>query len=141
ANADPTSLVTLAKGLHARVLSAGPALGSNIDMMALWPNDTNPTHLIACNEQGTGQPGVQRIRLSDGAAETILTGTNSCDPVRRTAWGTIIIGEESGNTGWLMELINPLGTTNVVFNRVAGTFSGADAGNFVVRPAVGRLSF
>ena len=38
ANSDPTRLVTLAQGLHARVLSANPSLGANIDMMALWPN-------------------------------------------------------------------------------------------------------
>jgi secreted PhoX family phosphatase len=141
AESDPTELVTLAKGLHARVVSANPALGSNIDMMALWPNDTNPTHLIACNEQGTGQPAVQRVRLSDGAVQTILTGMSACDPVRRTAWGTILAAEEVGNTGWMLEIINPLGTTNVVFNRVAGTLSGADAGNVAVRPAVGRLAF
>src|SRR5262245_35397723 len=98
ANADPTALVTLAKGLHARVVNA-PTAAPVIDMMALWPPD-NPTHLIACNEEGTTAPGVQRIRLSDGAVETILTGTNSCDPVKVTAWGTLIIGEESGNNGW-----------------------------------------
>src|SRR5262245_45729587 len=141
AEADPTLLATLAKGLQARVVSSKAALGSNIDMMALWPNDSNPTHLIACNEQGATNPGVQRIRLSDGAVETILTGTVSCDPVRRTAWGTIIVGEENGSTGWLVEIINPLGTTNVLFNRTMGTFSGADAANLTVRPAVGRLSF
>src|SRR5436190_1108276 len=103
ANADPTALVTLAKGLHARVLSAAPGLGPNIDMMALWPDDASPTHIIACNEEGTSAPGLQRIRLSDGAVETILTGTSSCDPVKRSAWGTIVFGEEVGNTGWLME--------------------------------------
>ncbi|HEX4998859.1 MAG TPA: alkaline phosphatase PhoX [Terriglobia bacterium] len=142
ANADPTALVTLAKGLRARVVSARADLGANIDMMAFWPNDHNPTHIIACNEQGTAQPGVQRIRLSDGAVETILTGTNSCDPVRRTAWGTIVVGEESGNTGWLLEIINPLGTTGVSFNRAMGTFSGGvGTTNIATRPAVGRLSF
>src|SRR5262245_50343734 len=72
AEQDPTKLVTLAKGLHARVLSARPGLGANIDMMAFWPNASNPKYLIACNEQGTTDPGVQRIRLSDGAVETIL---------------------------------------------------------------------
>src|SRR5215510_15218369 len=114
ANADPTRLVTLAKGLHARVLSARADLPPNIDMMALYPPN-NPTHLIACNEQGTSSPGLVRIRLSDGAVQTILTGVTSCDPVKRTAWGTIIFGEEAGpttspatNGGWLLELINPL---------------------------------
>ena len=82
--------MTLAKGLHARVVTARPNAGPNIDMMALWPNDRIPTHLIACNEQGATEPALQRIRLSDGSVETILTGMSSCDPVRRTAWGTII---------------------------------------------------
>jgi len=142
AEADPTELATLARGLHARVVSANGNTGANIDMMALWPNDFHPTHLIACNEAGTTTPGLQRIRLSDGQVETILTGTSSCDPVRRTAWGTIIFGEEVGGTGWLMELINPLGTTGVLFNRAAGTFSGGvGATNLTVRPAVGRLAF
>ena len=57
ANADPTRLVTLAKGLHARVASAAPNLAPNVDMIALWPDDRNPTHLIFCNEQGVDQPG------------------------------------------------------------------------------------
>src|SRR5512132_1571886 len=55
------------------------------------------------------KPGVQRVRSADGTVETILTGTMSCDPVRRTAWGTIIVGEEAGPTtspatpgGWLL---------------------------------------
>src|SRR5262245_7989853 len=147
ANADPTRLVTLAKGLHARVLSSRIELPPNIDMMALWPPN-NPTHLIACNEEGTAQPGLVRVRLSDGAVQTILTGTTSCDPVKATAWGTIIFGEEAGPStsppspgGSLLELINPLTTTGVIFDRISGTLSGADAGNIVTRPAVGRLAF
>src|SRR5262245_34856054 len=110
-------------------------------MMALWPNSRNPTHLIVCNEQDTTDPGLQRIRLLDGQVETILTGTDSCDPVRRTAWGTIVVGEES-DPGWLIELINPLVTTNVLFDRSSGTFAGGvGASNLAVRPAVGRLAF
>jgi secreted PhoX family phosphatase len=141
ANADPTRLVTLARGLHARVVSAAANLGANIDMMALWPDDRNPTHIIACNEQGTANPGVQRIRLSDGLVETILTGTTSCDPAHRTPWGTIIVGEELTD-GNLIEIINPLQTTNVLFNRVTGaTSGGTGAANVVTRPAVGRLAF
>jgi len=142
ASADPTRLVTLAKGLHARVLAAGGGVAPNIDMMALWPNDYSPTHLIACNEEGTGEPGLQRIRLFDGFTETIVTGTNSCDPVRRTVWGTIVFGEENGTVGWLIELMNPLGTTGVSFDRTAGAFSGGvGASNLSVRPALGRMSF
>ena len=142
ANADPTQLVTLAPGLRARVVSAKSNLGANIDMMALWPDDANPTHLIACNEQGVNEAGVQRINLLNGSAETILTGTSSCDPVRRTAWGTIVFGEEVGNTGWLIELMNPLQTTGVSFNRGTGTFSGGTGTtNLATRPAVGHLAF
>src|SRR5262245_31226374 len=39
AQADPTQLVTLAKGLHARVVTA--QLPTNFDQIALWPNDRN----------------------------------------------------------------------------------------------------
>ena len=142
ADVDPTKLVTLAKGLQVRVVSARANTPPNIDMMALWPDDRFPTHLIACNEEGTAQPGLVRIRLVDGAVETIVTGTNSCDPVRRTAWGTIIFGEENGTSGWLMELINPLATTGVSFSGSTGTFSGGvGAANLTTRPALGRLSF
>jgi hypothetical protein len=141
ADADPTSLVTLAKGLSARVVTASPSAGGDLDMMALWPNDQNPTHLIECNEEDPVDPGLQRIRLSDGLVETIMSGTSSCDPVRRTAWGTIVFGEEEDD-GWLMELIDPLGTTNVFFDRTAGTFAGGTgSSNLVTRPAVGRLAF
>jgi len=148
AESDPTSLVTVAKHLRVRVVSAASNLGANVDMMALWPDDANPTHLIVCNEEGTDKPGVQRVRLSDGAVETILTGTTSCDPVRRTAWGTIIVGEEASPTsspatpgGWLLEIIRPLATTNVLFDRVTGGLSGADAGNVATRSAPGRLAW
>jgi secreted PhoX family phosphatase len=115
-------------------------------MMALWPNDRNPTHLIVCNEQGPTEPGVQRVRLADGAVETILTGMTSCDPIRRSSWGTVIVGEEAGPSGdipggWLLEIINPLQTTGVQFDRATGLLSGSDAGNVATRPAVGRLAF
>jgi hypothetical protein len=140
AESDPRNLVTMSKQLHVRVVADLPNTPPNIDMMALWPTDQNPTHLIACNEQGPAEPGLVRIRISDGFTETILTGTNSCDPVKRTAWGTIIFGEED-TTGWLLELVNPLGTTGVMFNRTTGVLTGANAANITTRPAVGRLAF
>jgi hypothetical protein len=141
AETDPTSLVTAANGLSVNVVSAAANLGANIDMMALWPNDVNPTHIIACNEQGTNQPGVQRISLADGSVETILTGTSSCDPAHVTPWGTVVVAEEAGNSGSMLEIIDPLNTTGVSYDRVAHMFSGADAGNVAYRPAVGHLSF
>jgi hypothetical protein len=145
ANADPRSLVTVARGLRAQVTSASSALGANIDMIVPWPNATAPTHLIVCNEEGTARPGVQRVRLSDGAVETILSGTNACDPVRATAWGTVIVGEEAGSSGRLIEILDPLNVTNVLFDRATGLATngpgGQGAANVVAREAVGRLSF
>lgn len=148
AEAHPTSLATFAKSLRVRVVTAAANAGPNIDMIALWPDDKHPTHLIVCNEEGATEPGVQRVRLSDGLVETILTGTVSCDPAKRTPWGTIIVGEEAGptttpatNGGWLLEIINPLQTTDVQFDRVTGAFSGTDAGNVATRPAPGRLAW
>jgi len=142
ADADPTALVTVAKGLSVKVVAASADLGANIDMMTPWPDDVNPTHLIACNEQGTGSPGVQRIRLADGLVETILTGTSSCDPAHRTAWGTVIVAEEAGSSGWLLEIADPLETTDVLFDRGTGIVSGGfGAENVVPRPAVGHTSF
>ena len=93
AEADPTSLATVAKGLRVEVATSDPNAGANIDMIALWPNDSHPTHLIFCNEvDDISLPGVQRVRLADGSVETILRGTVDCDPVRRTPWGTILVG-------------------------------------------------
>ena len=85
--------------------------------------------------------GVQRVNLFNGSVETILTGTSSCDPSHRTPWGTIIVGEEAGNSGTILEIIDPLHTTNVQYDRVTGVFTGADAANVVERPAIGHLSF
>jgi Bacterial protein of unknown function (DUF839) len=151
ASADETALATLANGLSARVVtrSTGGIAAPVVDMMALWPNDTNPTWLIACNEEGSGQVALQRIRISDGLAETIVnSGLVSCDPAHRTPWGTIVFAEENGTSGRLFELIDPLTTTGV--SLVGGTPTcvspPAAAGctgetNIVERTAVGRLSF
>jgi len=139
ANADPTQLVTLAKGLRARVVTSQPNAGANIDQMVLWPNDQLPTHLIVANEEGPAQAGLQRIRLSDGLVETIVSGTSSTDPVRRTAWGTILFGEENGTDGWMLEVSDPLHTTGVTFNRATGLSS--DPLHVATRPALGRMSF
>src|SRR5262245_53579009 len=143
AEADPTSLATLAKGLQARVVTSAANAGSNLDMIALWPDDSHPSHLIVCNEvDDASLPGVQRIRLSDGAVDTILRGTSACDPVRRTPWGTILVGEEAGTSGQLIEIIRPIETTEVSFDRQTGLASGGiGAANVASRRAVGRLSF
>jgi hypothetical protein len=136
AAADPTKLVTLAKGLHARVVAAGGGVAPNIDMMALWPNDYSPTHLIACNEEGTSEPGLQRIRLFDGFTETIVTGTNSATRCGVRRGEPLCSAKRMAPWAWLIELMNPLGDEPVCpFDRTAGTFSGGvGAGNLSVRP-------
>jgi hypothetical protein len=147
ATADPTKLATLAASLKARVVST--SAGTNTDMMALWPSDTDPQWLLACNEVGpTTSPGFQRIEIATGATTTIVTGTASCDGVRRTPWGSILFSEEAGegpNGGRVYELINPLQTTNVLLDRTTGVFTngpgGTGAENLTARPALGRLSF
>jgi hypothetical protein len=130
----------LAKGLRARVVTTqGPAVD---DQISLWPDDKNPTYLIACNEEGTTQPGLVRIQLSTGKVSTIVTGTTSCDPTRRTPWGTIVFGEEDGPSGRMYELIDPIHTTNVHLDRTTGVFSGGvGASNLVTRTALGTDAF
>ena len=140
AQASPEKLVTLTKGLKARVVTSGSA-PPNLDQIALWPNGSKPTHMIACNEQGTTDPGLVRISLATGAVDTIVTGTTSCDGVRRTAWGTILFSEEAGSGGQTYEVIDPLGTTGVTLTRSTGVFNGPGAANLVRRDALGRLSF
>lgn len=142
--ADPTKLVTLAKGLTAAVVTDQAA--PNLDMMVLWPSAADPQYLIMCNEQeGATDPGLQRINVTTGAAETIVTGTIDCDPVEATPWGTVVFGEEAGggpNGGRVYELLDPVGTTGVSLDRTTGVFSGGTgASNLTARPALGRLSF
>ncbi len=137
---DPTHLATLAKGLKAHIVTTqGPAVD---DQISLWPNSEHPTYLIACNEQGESDPGLVRIELATGAVSTIVTGTDDCDPTRRTPWGTIVFGEEAGSTGRLYELIDPIHTTGVTLDRTTGTFSGGvGAQNLVTRTALGTYAF
>jgi hypothetical protein len=141
ANADPTKLATLAKQLKARTVAVVPS-APNVDMMALWPNDANPTHIIACNEQGADQVGLIRVRLSDGVSETIVKkGLTSCDPVHLTPWGTIVFAEENGTSGRFFEMIDPLNTTDVEIDALGTPTGGTNPSNIVMRTALGNLSF
>lgn len=141
ANANPAGLLTVAPGLSVKVVSADPALAPNIDQMALWPTDINPTHIIACNEQGSGQIGVQSIEVATGAVHTIiLSGLTSCDPARRTPWGTIIVGEEAGTAGRVFEILDPLNTTNVTVPS-SGFGASSDPAHVAALPALGQFSF
>jgi hypothetical protein len=140
--ADPTSLVSLAQGLTARVLTTHG--GREPDQIAFWPNAQNPTYLIQCNEGNPAHPGLQRINLATGAVTTIMSGTLFCDPVRLTPWGSIVFAEEAGggpSGGRVYELINPLQTTGVKLDRATGVFSGGTgADNLTALPAMGRAA-
>jgi hypothetical protein len=109
--------VELAQGLEAHLVS--DKVGEDADMIALWPKDDHPTHAIICNEidstvgDGIGVGTVQRVELATGDVEDIATGTISCDPIHRTAWGTIEFGEEAGAVGRFYELLDPLNTSGV----------------------------
>jgi secreted PhoX family phosphatase len=131
----------VAPGLHVSLVSSNVA--SAADQIAMWPDNDNPTYLFVCDEETTN-PAVQRVDLSKPAASnatTIVTGLTSCDPVRRTPWGTIIVAEEAGATGGFYELIDPVSITTAinVSNRDAGTTT--DPLHLVKRKAVGSLSF
>lgn len=138
--ADSTAAVEVAKGLTVSLVSS--AVAPTSDMIALWPDDEHPTHLFVCVEAG-GNPSVQRVDLSRPAnanATTIVTGLSSCDPVRRTAWGTIVVAEEAGSTGGLYEILSPadIATPIAVTNRATGATSDP---RVVKRKAVGSLSW
>jgi hypothetical protein len=137
--ADPAGLITVAKGLKVSVVAAGPEdnAGSNIDQMVLWPK-ANPQFIIACNEQGTAQPALQKISLANGNATTIASGITSCDPVRTTPWGTVLFGEEGGTTGAMYELIDPLSVVGATIDRTTGASSSP---NIRRVNALGFLSF
>ena len=141
ANAHPENLITVAEGLSVKVISARADLGPNVDQMALWPNSVRPTHIIACNEQSTGQVALQRIDMATGVPENIISsGLKSCDPVRITAWGTIVFGEEAGTSGRIFEVIDPLNTTDVVVTG-SGAATTTSSANVVFRPNLGLVSF
>ena len=133
--------VEIAKGLSARIVS--DSVGENADMIALWPNDENPTYAIICNEIDGTPPGspatVQRVRLSDGQVSNMVFGLRSCDPSHRTDWGTIVVGEEAGPVGRLWEIFDPLNVNNVTVDRVAG--SSPNPTHVVARTAMGQLSW
>jgi hypothetical protein len=133
--------VQLAKGLSARVTTS--SVGQVADMIALWPDDRHPKYAIVCNEidgSAAGSPAtVQRVRLSDGQVSDMIFGHVSCDPAHRTAWGTVVVGEESGSSGRLWEILDPLAVNGVTVDRTAATSS--DPAHVVARTALGQLSY
>ena len=59
--------------------------------------------------------------------------------MRRTAWGTVFAAEENGSASRVVEIIDPLHTTNVTITGT--TLSGPDASHVALRTALGALSF
>jgi len=138
---DNLQAIQVAPGLHVSLVSSSVA--SAADQIAFWPDDDHPRFLFVCDEETTN-PAVQRVDLSkpaSGNATTIVTGLTSCDPVRRTPWGTIIVAEEAGATGGFYELIDPehINAPINVIDRDAGITT--DPLHLVKRQAVGSLSF
>jgi hypothetical protein len=135
-----SDLIKVAHGLNARIVTRKVAHSS--DMMAFWPSDTNPTHIVSCVEVGNSpigtyssgqtklEPSVQRVDLATGEVTTMLRGMTVCDGIRRTPWGTIVATEEVDDGG-VYEILNPLnttertlvarGTSNIVGNDNSGT--------------------
>jgi len=72
--ADPAGLLTVARGLRVSVVSAGKA-PPNIDQMVRWPQ-VDPAFILACNEQGTGAPGLVKISLATGDSTTSPAGSS-----------------------------------------------------------------
>jgi Bacterial protein of unknown function (DUF839) len=137
--ANPAGLITVAKGLKVGVVSAGKA-APNIDQMILWPK-SNPTYIIGCNEEGDTDPALQKISLATGAATTIATGIDDCDPVRATPWGTVLFGEEAGAVGAMYELIDPLNVVGASINNTTGITAAPYTSNIKRVNAFGFLSF
>jgi len=140
-NPDSTKALELAQGLYASYVST--AVHDSADQIALWPDNDNPTYLFVCDEE-VSNPAVQRVDLSkpvNNNATTIVTGLSSCDPVRRTPWGSIIVAEEAGANGGFYEILDPvsINTPIVVTNRATG--ANSDPQHLVKRKAVGSLSF
>src|SRR5262245_20593739 len=136
---NPAGLVTVAKGLKVNVVTAGKA-APNLDQMILWPQD-NPQYIIACNEEGTTEPALQKISLATGDATTIASGIGDCDPVRATPWGTVLFGEEGGAAGAMYEVIDPLNGVGASSNNVTGITAAPYTNNIQRVNALGFLSF
>ena len=147
--ADNANAVEIAKGLTVSVVSN--VTDQQADMIAFWPDDEHPTHVFVCVENffsgnNPNTISVQRVALNgnpNSNVETIIKGISSCDPIKRTPWGTLIVGEESGADGSLYEIFDPLGITGaspvVVSDRITGAVS--DPARVVKRQAAGSLSW
>lgn len=149
------NLVKVATGLNAEIVTRKAA--NNSDMMAFWPSDTNPTHIVTCIEAGndvvgtfpSGQskliPSVQTVNLKTGAVKTILRGMIGCDGIRRTPWNTIVATEEVDDGG-LYEILNPLTTVDQTLvargaSATVDSLGNPVSGQVEFRGALGKLAW
>lgn len=145
--ADNLKSVQVAKGLKVSVVSN--VTHTQSDMIALWPNDENPTHAFVCAEvffsgNNPNQASVQRVNLNgdpNNNVEVIVKGISSCDPIQRTPWGSLLVGEESGADGGFYEIMDPMQIDAVhpaiISDRSVGTSSDP---RVVKRKAIGAAS-
>ena len=145
--ADNSKAVVAANGLTVSVVSN--ATDPLADQIALWPNDQHPTHLFMAVETSRNADGsnasLQVVDLNgnpNSNVRTVLTGLTSGDPVRRTPWGTILVGEESTD-GAMYEVFDPLhvgiGTPVKINSRATGDTT--DNAHVFKRKALGALAF
>lgn len=130
--------VTAASGLTVTLVS--DRVGIMADQIALWPDSAHPAHAIICNEgdpRESRQASVQLVDLTSGDVSDMISGLASCDPAKRTPWGTVIVGEEADD-GRVYEIIDPLDVRGVTIDRASGTSSDP---RVVVRTAMGQLSY
>lgn len=136
---DSVNAIRVADGLRVSLVSS--AVHFSTDQIVLWPSDSRPTHLFVCDESSSN-PAVQRVDLSGDPASnatTILTGIVACDPIRRTPWGSLIVGEESTD-GAVYEIMNPLSITAPIAVTSRATGATSDA-RVVKRKALGQLAW
>ena len=135
--------VALASGLTATFLTRQVA--DSADMMAFYPLE-NPTHAIMCIEgdreeiaPGKMNPGVQAVALADGTVTTLVRGTQGCDGIRTTPWGTVVFTEEEDD-GAAYEMIDVLAVDNVsIIDRATGELS--DGTRVVKRTALPTMAW
>ncbi len=150
-----SDLIKLAPGFKAEIVTRKAANTS--DMIAFWPNDNKPTHIVTCieNDRATlGKypsglekltPSVQTVDLATGAVKTILRGMSGCDGIRRTPWDTIVATEEKDDGG-LYEILNPLNTMELTLvargsGAVIDSVGKAVTGKVEYRDALGELAW
>ena len=147
---DNAGSIAVARGLKVSVVSNVTNLQA--DMIAFWPDDINPTHLFVCVEDffsdnsAPDRVSVQRVNLygdPDNNVETIVKGISSCDPLRRTPPGGLVVGGEAGIDGGFYEIMDPMGISGsfplIISDRSAGMSN--DPLHVAKRKAVGNVSW